>query len=440
MLALFLGMASIFVESGFTSALIQKRDVTEVDLSSVFYFNVGSATVMALLLCVTAPSVARFYDMPILESITYVMAFNVFLSGFSAVQRALLTIELNFRTGAQAGIIASIISSFLAVVLAWHGFGVWSLVWQSVAGTLIGNLLIWLWHPWRTGWRFEWQALRGLYRFGGYMLYSNLLDVFYTRLNTLLIGKLYSAQDLGFYTRADRTQQLPGNIMGTLVGRVAFPLFAAAKHDHDLLRGGLQKSVRILMMVNLPLMLGLYATADTLVLALFGPRWTETIPYLRILSLAGIFWPLHVVNLSALKALGHSKLFFRLEVAKKIVGFSALLTASFYGVMAMAWSVVLVGAASFIINAHYSGKFLAYSAWAQVRDSAPYALLALLAAGVAYGLGSVTEAGAWLTLSTQSVLAAGLYAIIGWLFKLQEFRESVELIRSIIKRKMQVLA
>jgi teichuronic acid exporter len=429
LLALFTGIASVFIESGFTSALIQKRETSPAATSTVFFFNISLALIMALLLCLGARWFAVFYQMPILEPLSYVMALNMFISAFGNVQRTLMTIELDFRTPTRINIIATIVSGVLGIYLALRGCGVWSLAWQAVLSTFINNMLTWYYRPWRPILTFETQRLRELFGFGGFMMLSGLLDVFYNRLNTLLIGKFYSATDLGFYTRADRTQQLPGNIIGTLVGRIAFPLFAAANHDKELLRQGLKKSVIILMMVNLPIMLGICAVSRNLVLTLFGLKWESCIPYLQVLCLGGIFWPLHVLNLSALKAQGHSKLFFRLEVVKKIIGFTALAVSCPIGVLAMAWSQVFLGAVGFIINAYYSGVVLGYPVWRQMSDLIPYLLLSCFMAICVWLVGLSQTMPASLLFIVQVAVGCAVYVGLGILFKFSGFRGAIAIYR-----------
>lgn len=435
LLALFTGIASVLIDSGFTSALIQKRDTSAASTSTVFFFNLISALFMALILCWSASWIASFYLMPILEPLTYVMALNLFLSAFGTVQRTLMIIELDFRTQTRINIISTIVSSCVAIFLAWCGWGVWSLAWQIVISTVLSNILVWYHRPWRPVFTFEYHTLNELFRFGGFMMLSSLLDIIYNRMNTLLIGKLYSAKDLGFYARADRTQQLPGNIIGTLVSRVAFPFFSAANGDKVMLRQGLKKSVTILMMINLPLMLGLFASSRPLVLTLFGAKWSACIPYLQVLCLGGIFWPLHVLNLSILKAQGHSNLFFRLEVMKKIIGFSALALSASFGVLAMAWSQVFLGVACFFINAHYSSKFLDYSAWRQMLDLAPYTTVAGAMAVCVWLLGAWYSVPIYVVFLLQILVGIVFYVGLCALLKLQGFQELKALVGSHHLRK-----
>lgn len=430
MLALFTGIAAVVADSGFTSAMIQKRDLSEEEKSSVFYFNLGTAAVLALALCLSGRRISVFYGMPILEPLTYALAFNLFLSAFGIVQRALMTIELDFRTPMRINITATVASSIVGILMAWRGFGVWSLACQMILSTLVSNILTWYHRPWRPALAFQFTSLQRLFRFGGYMMFSGILDMVYTRMNTLIIGKLYSARDLGQYMRADRTQQLPGNVIGTLVGRIAFPIFAAAGEDKKLLRQGLRKSVVFLMMVNLPLMLGLLAISRPLIMTIYGPKWEACIPYLQVLCLGGVLWPLHVVNLSALKALGRSDLFFQLELLKKAIGFTAIIVASSIGIIAMAWSQVFLGVVGFFINAYYSGKFLNYSAWQQTKDILPYGGVAIAMGGGIWLLGLSDKLSTSLVLLIQLIIGAMFYVSVCMSLRLTAFREMIDRVRA----------
>lgn len=378
MLYLFISIASLFVDSGFSAALIQRQDITREDESTVFFFNLGAGLIVALGLCWAAPWIAAFFDQPVLQNLTYAMALNLFVSAFGSIQNVLLIKKLDFKTLMMIGVVASFLSGVLAVALAWRGFGVWSLALQTLASSGITVALLWLWHPWRPQWVFSLAALRSLFRFGSFLLLSGFLDTLFTRLYSILIGKLFSARELGFYTRATNTQQLTVDVLTNVLNRVAFPTFSAAAADKAQLARGVRKALRAVMLLNIPAMLGLMVVAEPLVITLFGEKWLPSVPILQILCLAGLLWPLHVINLNVLMAQGHSNLFFRIEVLKKVIGIVATGTASFYGILAIAWSQVVVSVLSFLLNTYYTKKFLGYSAWSQTRDLLPYLAISML--------------------------------------------------------------
>jgi len=356
------------------------------------------------------------------------MALNLFIGAFGAIQTTLLNKSLDFRKQCVITIASVVVSGIIAVILAWKSYGVWSLAVSSLASIFVSTLLLWLLNPWRPTLVFSLASIRSLFKFGGFLLISGLLDTLYTRLNTLVIGKFYSPRDLGFYSRADGTQQLPANLLTGIISRVAFPIFSAAQQDKNHLRAGLRKAIALVMMINIPVMLGMFVTSRLLIQVLFGNQWLPSVPYLQILCLGGILWPLHVLNLNTLLAQGHSKLFFRLEVIKKIIGVAILGTACFFGITAIAWSIVATSLISFAINAHYSGRFLNYGIMKQGLDLVPYTLAGLGMALFVWGIGFFTINSPLFLLLAQVLTGMMIYAFICGVFRLPAFTEAIQLL------------
>ena len=430
LLYLFTGVAGVFVDSGFSAALIQKQDVTKVDESTVFWFNLLMGGITAFLLFLAAPWIAGFYELPIVEPLAWVMAANIFVTALGAIQSTLLTKQLDFRTQMKVGIFASIASSIIAIWMAAKGYGVWALAAQVLVASMCTTLLLWVLSPWRPGGVFSFYSARRLFGFGSYMMASGMLDMVYSRLYTVFVGKMFGVRELGFYNRADGTKQVPVGVLTGILSRVAFPAFSQVADSAVRLRRGVRLSVRMMMLANVPAMLGLIAVAEPLVLTLFGEDWLPVAPLLQVLCLAGIFWPLHVINLNVLMAQGHSSLFFRLEVIKKVIGVVLLLVAFPYGTMAIAWSTVAFGAVAFIINAYYSGKFLDYGAWSQAKDTFP-----ILMISIAMNLATAWANGHW--TAAPLVKLAGLtgfgtvvFIVLAGLFRLQALDDVWKLVRT----------
>ncbi len=430
LLSLFTGLASVFVNSGFSSALIQQQDVSHVDESTVFWFNLGMGVVAGLSLWAAAPWIASFFGKPILVPLTGVMAVNVFLSSVGSIHRTLLTKSLDFRTLMKVSGTATLLSGGVAVAMAWLGFGVWALAVQAVAATAATSLLLWLLSSWRPAPVFSLASARRLFGFGGYLMVSGLLDVVYARVYTVLIGKLYGVRDLGFYNRAEGTKQIPAELLTDILSRVAFPIFSATAADTARLRLGVQLALRGIMLVNVPMMLGLAAVAEPLVSTLFGARWLPAVPVMRVLCLGAVFWPLHVINLNALLAQGHSRLFFRLEVAKKVLGVSVLAVGAMYGMMGLAWSQVAFAVLAFGINAYYSNRLLGYGAVAQARDLAPTLAIAIPMAMGTYWVGTRMHLAPILELLALTGFGAASYLLVAWVCRLAALRDVIELLRS----------
>ena len=309
MIVVFLAVAGSFVDSGFSAALIQRKELTEEDKTSVFLFNISAGLAMAGVMCGAAPAIARFYKQPILTGLTRLMALNLFISACGSVQFALLSRKLDFKTQWKVGMAASGISGAVAVILAWRGWGVWSLAIQANISALITTLLVWSLVSWRPSAKASLESLRSMFRFGSRMLTAGLIATVFDRVQLLLIGKVFGPADLGYYTRAYSTQQVPASVFQTIVSKVTFPMFSTIAHDRERLKAVMRKSLTTIGAVVMPMMVGLALLARPVVIVLFGAKWLPCVPYLRILALAGALWPLHVANLDVLWAAGRSRPF-----------------------------------------------------------------------------------------------------------------------------------
>lgn len=436
LLAIFIALGAVFIDSGFFRALIQRKDVSTTDLSSVFYFNLLISLFVAAILCLAAPWIVAFYNKPVLKPLMWLLAANLVLGSLGSIQTVLLSRSLNFRRQCIISVTALVVSGSVAIVLAWQDYGVWSLAIQSLTGTFITVVLLWVSSSWRPAWVFSFASIQSLFRFGGFVLLTVLMDTFFTRLNTLVIGKLYSAKDLGYYSRADGTSIMPGDVTSGIIGRVAFPVFAAAQHDKALLKSGLRKAIVVTMMLNIPMMLGMAVTARPLVLVLFGAQWLPCVPYLQILCLAYLWVPLHMLNLNVLLAQGHSNLYFRLEIIKKTIGILLMVAACSFGLTAIAWSFALTGVIWFSINAHYSGCFLGYGSLRQITDLLPYLGVALVMAIGAWAFSLLPIPSPALLLAGQVLVGAVLYATLCAGLRLQGFVNTWTMVKPVLARRL----
>jgi teichuronic acid exporter len=371
LLSLFTGIAGTFVESGLSMALIQRQDVTREDESSVFWFNLGVGCLMALLLWLCAPAIAALYTTPILIPLTGVMAVNIVIAALGSIQNTFFTKQLNFRPLMLVSVLSALASGSVAVALAYKGFGFWALVAQTLIANFTATSLLWLLSPWRPAVVFNLASLRRLFGFGGYMLASTLLDISYNRLYTVLIGKFYGPKELGFYSRAESVAQLPGWVTSGIIARVTFPLLSVVAGNKTLLRDNLRFAVQGTMLLNVPVMLGLAVVSEPLLLTLFGEKWLPALPLIQILCISGLLLPLHVLNVQTLMVLGHSDLYFRLEVAKKLFGVLIMVLASAYGPMGITVGVATSSFVALFINTHYTRRFLDYGAFRQLSDVMP---------------------------------------------------------------------
>lgn len=390
LLSIFTGIATAFVDSGFSSALIQRKNTSSTDESTVFWFNLAIGGLVSLGLWEIAPLIADFFVLPILTPLTELMAINIFLSALGSIHGTLFTKKLNFRVQMKIGVFSNIISGSVAIIMAYYDYGIWALATQTLIATSLTTILLWSISPWRPKIVFSKKSVSYLFSFGGYMMASSLLEIIYNRAYTLLVGHFFGVRVLGFYNRADGTRQLPVGMLTSLLSRVALPIFSSANQDKAQLRRAAQLAIRGMMLINIPMMLGLAVTAEPLILTLFGVKWLPTVPYLQILSIAAIVWPLHLINLNILMAQGHSNLLFRIDIIKKIICSILLIAGVFYGVLGIAWSQVIGGLISFIINTYYTKHFLDYGMLDQTCDFLATLIISIIMAVTVYLISNQT--------------------------------------------------
>ncbi len=422
-LSVFLGLADVFINGGLSASLTRNPDSTREEESSVFYFNLSVAALLAMLLALCAPLIARFFKAPILLGLTYAMALNLFLGAFGTIQITLLERSLDFRTTAKVGLSANFCASVVAIVMAYRGFGAWSLAAQSLTSTTVTSVLLWTFSPWRPsrGWNFA--CLRKHLQFGSFVLLSRLLESASFHLNSVLVARLFSTRDLAFYTRATGTQQVPVNLMTGILSRVALPVFASDASDPVRLTRAMGKAQNAVMWLNIPSMLGLMILAEPFVVTVFGEKWAPSVPILQVLTLVGLILPMRVFTGNVILALGHSKFMFKSGLLKKGVGITLTVVASFHGVLAMAWAQVATAWFTYLVNAYFTHKLLGYGARGQLRDLTPYWLLGTSMAALLWLFRAHTQLEPWLQLVVFPTAGASLYLLASRLLRLPALEE-----------------
>lgn len=433
MLLVFTTVSALLVDAGFGTALVQKQETSDDDENTVFLSGLGLSIAVSCALWAAAPWIASFYSQPVLAPLTRLLLFVLPLSALAAVPDALLTQRLDFRARANAEIFASLCSGALAVFLAWRGFGVWSLAWQSIVAIGMRALLLWRFSAWRPRGHFRLVSFRRLFGFGGYMLMANLLNTISIRLQSLLIGKLFDSRTLGYYTLAQNTQQAPAQFMSSLLNRVGLPVFSTIADQPARLVAALRLSLRVAIFVFVPCMVGIAVVARSLITVLFGARWVPAAPLLSVLAMAAMFWPLHVLNLAAIGARGRSDLVFKLEIIKRVVSIGLVVAVSRQGAMAIAWAVLGSSLLAVVVNTWYSHKLLDYGVLAQLRDQSATLALSAVAAAAAW-LTSHWLTHASLALVVAILVAAAVYfggAVLG---RVAAWRELLDLARAMRSR------
>lgn len=429
-LLIFTGIGALLVDSGFGTALIQRQHTTDDDETTVFLSSCTIGVVAAGVLYVGAPAIAAFFSQPRLVELSRAIAVVLPLGALAAVPDALLTMRLNFRARAASELVASIVSGTTAIVLALRGFGVWSLVFQVIASIAVRGAMLWSLSRWRPRGRFRRESFRSLFGFGGFMLLTNLLNAISLRLQSLLVGRLFSAGELGYYSLAQNTQSAPASLTANLLNRVGLPLFSTISGDRTKLLTALRMSLRTSMFIFVPCLMGMALVSKPLVILVYGQRWAPAAPILSILALSAALWPMHVLNLAAIGAQGKSNLLLRVELLKQAVAITLILGFSPWGPVAIAWGVLAGSLASVAINAHYSRVLLGYGALAQLREQIPTFLLSMAAAIVGWAILHWTPAGAP-SLLAAILAAASVYVSLAVLSRNASMRDLLDLSRNL---------
>ena len=377
LVTVFTTILQVFVDSGLGTALIQKKNADDLDFSSVFYFNFVVCFVLYAGMFVAAPFIAKFYGDTTLTPIIRVISLTIVISGVKGIQQAYVSKNMLFKRFFFSTIGGTIFSAFLGIGLAKAGYGVWALVAQQLSNTTVDTIILWITVRWRPRKAFSWKRLKSLLSFGWKLLVSSLLDTCYNNLRNLIIGKMYSASDLAFYNQGDKFPKLIVTNINTSIDSVLLPTMSSAQDDRERVKNMTRRAIKTSTYVMAPLMMGLAFCATTIVKLVLTDKWLPCVPFLRIFCITYMFWPVHTANLNAINAMGRSDWFLRLEIIKKIMGIAILLSTMWFGVMAMAYSLLLSSVLSQIINSWPNRKLLGYGYLEQVRDFAPGILLAV---------------------------------------------------------------
>lgn len=386
LVTVFTTILQVFVDSGMGTALIQKKEADNIDFSTVFYFNLTTSLVLYLLIFLVAPYISVFYKLPELTLVIRVLSITIIIAAIRNVQQAYVSRNMIFRKFFYSTLVGIIGSAILGIYLAYAGFGIWALVWQNITNVALGTIVLWTTVNWRPTLNFSTTRLKGLFSFGWKLLVSALLDTVYNDLRTLIIGKIYTKEDLAFY---ERGKVFPCAIVSNLnssIDSVLLPTMANAQDDKARVKAMTRRSISTSIYFAAPCMAGLAACAEPVIRLILTDKWLPCVFFLRIFCFTYCFWPIHTANLNAIKALGRSDLFLKLEIYKKIVGLIALFATVWISVKAMAYSLLITSILSQIINAWPNKSLLNYSYLDQLKDIFPSLFLATFMGSSVYSL------------------------------------------------------
>ena len=417
MIAVFMALSQTVVMSGFGQALIQKQDATIVDESTVFYFNIVAGIVMCGVLWLAAPWIAGFYDEPLLTPLTRVFSLSLIINSFGIVQNALLMKEFQFKTRAYARIVSVFVSGCVGIAMAYLSFGAWAIIAQFMTMNLCFTAGLWVLCSWQPTLQFSFSSMRTLGRFGSKLLFSGLLNTLFVRGYAIVIGKLYTARELGFYQTSKELVAVCSQTLSSVAGQVNFPVMAKIQDDPERMRKAFARILKVTLLLISPIMVGICVTAPKLVLVVLGEEWLASSVYIQILCFGGLLYPIHLLNLGVLQAQGRSDLFLRLEIIKKGLTVVSVLISYRYGVIGLLIGQAVSSVLGLFVNTYYTNKTLRAGLLMQLSWLVSIAHLPLVM-GIAVGLIYFLKLPAIYTLSLQVV--TGLLVYVGLLLRSQD--------------------
>lgn len=429
LVTVFITILQVFIDSGLSTALIQKKDADDLDFSSVFYFNFVVCIILYLLMFFSAPYIAKFYNDLSLTPIIRVISLTLIISGVKGVQQSYVSRNMLFKRFFFSTLGGTIFSAVLGIAMAYAGFGVWAIVFQQLSNNTIDTLILWITVKWRPVKKFSWLRLKNLLSFGWKLLASSLLDTVYNNLRNMIIGKLYTSADLAFYNQGDKFPKLIVTNINTSIDSVLLPTMSNEQDNPVRVKEMTRRAIQTSTYIMAPLMIGLAFCAEPIVRLVLTDKWLPCVPYLRIFCVTYLFWPIHTANLNAINSMGRSDLFLKLEILKKIIGMILLLSTMWFGVMAMAYSLLISSFTSQLINTWPNRYLLKYSYIDQIKDILPNIVMALIMGGFVYFI-SYLNLPILVSLVVQILSGGIIYLILSILTKNDSFIYLINILKS----------
>lgn len=434
MLSIFMGIGGLLINGGLTHSLIRTADADQEDYSTVFYFNLAGSVVIYGIIFLCAPLIASFYNQGLLTDLIRVYAITFIINAFGSVQTTRLTKIMDFKTQLKVSIPSLILGSLVGITMAYSGYGVWSLVGSAVVQSVAGTIQLWYWSNWIPSRSFSVSKFKYHFNFGVKLMLSGILNVIFTNVYTIVIGKFFAPAQVGYYSTANSLQMLPVGNISTIVTKVSYPLFASIQNDDIRLKSIYKRIMQMVIYLVTPTLVLMTVLAEPMFRFLFTEKWLPAVPYFQILFINGILYPIHSYNLQILNVKGRSDLYLKLEIFKKSLLVVVLVVSFQYGIFGILYGGVFTSIFAFFINTHYSGKFIGYSAWEQAKDLAPIFLLGLFVGLIVYGSDTLFFDAAshdFIRLLVGGTIGILLYVGISYTIKMRSFME----LRTIILRK-----
>ena len=435
MILVFTAIANVFIQSGFSTALIQKKNVDELDFSSVFYVSFLVAIICYIILFILSPYIAKFYNMPEITSILRVISLTLFFGAINSIQNAKISNEMKFKKLFFSSLGAIIVSGTTGIVLAYLGYGAWALVWQQLSNAIATTIILWFTSGWKPSLKFSFARVKSLFSYGWKILFSGLIDTIYTNIYNLVIGKFYTSQTLGNYNKGEQFPKLIAvNVDGT-ISSVMLPAYSKEQDNKNKIKNMVRRSIVTSSLLLFPMMFGLAAVSEVVVKILLTDKWLGCVPYMQLLCIVYALYPINSANLQAIKALGKSDYYLKLEIIKKVIGIITLILTLPYGVLVMTLGQVGVAILSTFVNAFPNKKLLNYNFWEQIKDILPNLLISIIMFIVVYLLKFINMNN-YLLLFVQVLVGVIIYFGLVVIFKLESFDYLIKLLKSKFKKEV----
>ena len=433
LVTVFIAILQVFVDSGMGNALIQKKDADDLDFSSVFYFNFSVCLLLYICMFFAAPLIAAFYNMPDLTPVVRVLSLTLIISGVKNIQQAYVSRNMLFKKFFFATLGGTIGAAVIGIWMAWKGYGVWALVVQNLFNAALDTIILWVTVKWRPKRAFSLERLKGLFSYGWKLLVSALLDTGYNNVRSLIIGKLYTSADLAFYNRGKQFPNLIVTNINTSIDSVLLPTMSKEQDNRERVRDMTRRAIKTSTFIMMPLMMGLAVCAEPLIRIVLTDKWLPAAFFLRVFCFTYAFYPIHTANLNAIKAMGRSDMFLKLEVVKKVVSIAALGGTMFISVEAMALALPVTSILGQIINSWPNRKLLDYSYRAQLLDMLPQIGMSLAMGGIVFTI-QFLRLPDIATLLIQVPLGALIYIVGSKLLHIDSYEYVKGLIKSYTKK------
>lgn len=432
-ITIFTAVCTVIINGGFTTALIRKKDATDDDYNTAFIVNLVLSLLLYAVIFLCSPLIADFFRREELVALTRVSSLGMVVGALALVQQTRLTKRIDFKTQAKITLVASVCSGVVGIAMAVVGFGVWALVGQTLSSQMLRTVLLWFYNKWMPQFKFSKTSFHELFGFGWKMMLSGLLDTVWKELYQVVVGKFYTPATLGQYTRAKQFSSLFSSNLTSVIQRVTYPVLSNIQDDKERMVSAYRRIIKVTMFVTAICMFFLGAISEPLLYCLIGPKWHEAAVYLPLICITGSTYPLHAINLNMLQVQGRSDLFLGLEVIKKIIGIAPLSVCIFYGILPMLYTGFLTTVIAYFLNSYYSGKFLGYSSWMQIKDIAPsYGLATLVALSVFFL--KYLPVSYWIVLPIQIIFGCAVLLCVCQMTKMEEYMELKRMVEPFFKK------